>query len=59
MDDDYLYNIVTAVLVIMSIFWVVYSLLSTLGTECFDMFKAYTTIILLSITLIWNYLIKL
>ena len=59
MNKD-LFNLVSVILFLVGLFWVVYSIFSTFGTKCFDMVKAYLTIIILLLNVVWNnFIVKL
>ena len=56
---EFIYNIVSVILLLLSIFWTIYAIFSTWGTLCFNMFKAYVTISVLITKIIWDSLVKI
>ncbi len=57
--DKFTYKLVSSILLITSILWVVYLIVSTWGTSCFNLFDSYATIIIMLIEIIWSNLIKI
>jgi len=57
--DEFIYSLVSAVLLFMSISWLIYTLFSNYGSQCFDVFKTYVTLIVMVLDIIWNNLVKI
>lgn len=57
--DRFTYNLVSVILLIASILWVVYLVISSWGTECFNLFDSYATIIVMLLQIIWSNFIKI
>ncbi len=57
--DRFTYRLVSVMLLLTSILWIIYTLISSFGTECFSFFDAYATIIILLLDLIWGNFIKI
>ena len=56
--DKYLYKLVSVYLFLIGIAWVLYTIFSSFGTQCFDIFNAYVTIIVLLLDIVWiNFII--
>jgi hypothetical protein len=58
MVDYNAYNIISVALFLSSLGWTIYTILSSIGTPCFNMFYAYVTIIILYLKLVWDNFIK-
>ena len=58
MKEKFFYRLVSVELMIFAIFWAIYTIFSSWGTECFNMFYAYVTIMAFVIQLIWDHLVK-
>jgi len=56
--NTFTYNLISAVLLLASILWVVYIIISSWGTKCFNLFDSYATIIILLLEIIWGNFIK-
>ena len=56
--ERYIYNLVSAILLLTSILWVVYLVVASWGTRCFNLFDSYATIIIMLLEIIWSNFIK-
>jgi hypothetical protein len=56
--ERFLYNLVSMELMFFAVLWAIYTIFVSWGTECFNMFYAYVTIIAFIIHLIWDNLVK-
>lgn len=59
MMEDFIYKLVSSILLLMSIFWFIYTIFSNYGSLCFDIFKTYITLIVMLLNIIWNNLVKI
>ena len=57
--DEFIYSLVSAVLLFMSISWLIYTLFSNYRSQYFDVFKTYVTLIVMVLDIIWNNLVKI
>tara|TARA_Y100000031_G_C8145109_1_gene349552 strand:- start:38 stop:226 length:189 start_codon:yes stop_codon:yes gene_type:complete len=57
--NRFTYNLISAILLLTSILWVVYIVVSSWGTKCFNLFDSYATIIILLLEIIWSNFIKI
>ena len=56
--DIFLYKLISVELMLFAVLWAIYAIFVSWGTECFNMFHAYVTIIAFLIHLIWAYWVK-
>lgn len=56
--DTFFYKLVSVELMLFAILWAVYTIFISWGTECFNMFYAYVTIVAFIIHLVWDNLVK-
>ncbi len=56
--NTFLYKLVSVELLFFALLWGVYTIFVSWGTECFNMFYAYVTIIAFIIQLTWDHLVK-
>ncbi|MBI4980784.1 hypothetical protein HZC30_04485 [Candidatus Woesearchaeota archaeon] len=56
--DRGLYTIVSAELMLFAVLWAIYTIFTSWGTECFNMFYAYVTIVAFIIQLVWDHFVK-
>lgn len=56
--NKFTYDFISAILLFVSIFWVVFLVISSFGTKCFNLFDSYATIIVMLIEIIWSNFIK-
>ena len=56
--NRFTYNFISVILLMASILWVVYLIVSSFGTECFNLFDSYATIIVMLTEIIWSNFIK-
>jgi len=52
------YNAISVYLFLIGLAWVIYTIFAGWGTECFDVTKAYITILVLIIDIIWNNFVR-
>ncbi len=57
--EKYIYNVVSAILLLTSILWVVYLIIASWGTSCFNFFDSYATIVVMLLEIIWSNFIKI
>lgn len=56
--DKVAYNFISVILLLFAIGWTIFIVLSSWGTECFNMLYTYITLIALVTQLIWDNFIK-
>ena len=57
--ERFTYNLVSAILLLASILWVVYLIAASWGTQCFNLFDSYATIIIMLVEIVWSNFIKI
>jgi len=56
--DPFVHKLVSVSLFLLGLAWVIFTIFSSFGSECFNMLYAYITIFTLLIDSIWNNFIK-
>ena len=56
--EKFIYDLVSAGLIVTSILWIIYTAFSLYKTECFNIFVAYATITIYGSELVWSNFIK-
>ena len=56
--DTFWHNLVSVLLLFLAIGWTIFTIFSSWGTACFDIGKAYGTIFVFILELVWNNFIK-
>ncbi len=56
--NSFLYRFVSVQLMLFAVLWAIYTIFTSWGTECFNMFYSYVTIVAFMIHLIWYHFVK-